>query len=234
MRFYAVVLAGGVGKRMGNVGRPKQFLQLGSKPIIAHTVEKFAIHPGFERVLVLTPPEWVENTRDILRRSLGDTDHVVVTEGGATRNDTVMASIDWIEAHDGLDSDVVIVTHDAVRPFVSERIIDDNLAAMERYDACDTVVPSADTIVVSEDGGEISSIPDRRTMYRGQTPQSFRAFHLRKLYQSLDKEERVWLPDACSIFTSKGIPVGLVTGEEENIKVTYPADLRMAQALVAE
>lgn len=234
MKYYAVILAGGVGKRMGNVGKPKQYLQLGSKPIIVHTVEKFAIHPGFERVLVLTPSEWVENTKDILRKSLGDSDHVVVTKGGEQRNDTIMAAIDWIEQNDGIDDETAIVTHDAVRPFISERIIEDNIAAMKDYDACDTVIPSADTVVVSDDGDEISTIPDRKTMFRGQTPQSFKALRLRELYTSLDKKDKDWLPDACSIFTTRNIPVKLVAGEEENIKVTYPADLRMAQALIAE
>lgn len=233
MKYYAVILAGGVGKRMGNVGKPKQYLQLGSKPIIVHTVEKFAINPEFERVLVLTPPEWVENTKDILRKTLGETNHVAVTEGGAQRNDTVMAAIDWIELNDGIDEETVIVTHDAVRPFISERIIEDNIAAMKEYDACDTVVPAADTIVVSKNGEEITTIPDRKTMFRGQTPQSFKALKLRDLYNSMSAKDRNWLPDACSIFTTHNIPVKLVAGEEENIKVTYPADLRMAQALIA-
>lgn len=234
MKYYAVILAGGVGKRMGNVGKPKQYLQLGSKPIIAHTVEKFAIHPGFERVLVLTPGEWIETTKDILRKSLGENDHIVVTEGGIQRNDTIMAAIDWIEENDGVDEETVIVTHDAVRPFISERIIEDNLLAMVTYDACDTVIPAADTIVVSKDGDEITTIPDRKTMFRGQTPQSFKALRLRELYHSLSEKDKAWLPDACSIFTTQNIPVKLVAGEEENMKVTYPADLRMASALIAE
>ena len=119
---FAVVLAGGVGSRMGNTQTPKQYLPLGSKPIIVHTIEKFFVNAAFEKVLVLCPKAWVAHTRNMVVKSLGKTDRVEVIEGGSSRNDTVYRALCHIESNYGMDEETVIVTHDAVRPFVTHRI----------------------------------------------------------------------------------------------------------------
>ncbi len=229
---FAVVLAGGVGSRMGNTQTPKQYLSLGSKPIIVHTVEKFYVNSAFEKVIVLCPKAWVAHTRNMIVKSLGQTDRVEVIEGGSSRNDTVYRALCHIEEHYGLDEDTVIVTHDAVRPFVTHRIIAENVSAAKKYGACDTVIPATDTIVESTDGTEISNIPPRAQMYQGQTPQSFRAKKLKEIYESLTQEEKDSLTDACKIFVMKGEQVYLVEGEVFNIKITYPYDLKVAKTLL--
>lgn len=229
---FAVVLAGGTGSRMGKQDRPKQYLMLGGRPIIAHTVEKFLVVDEFEKVIVLCPEPWVETTKDILRSHFGDCERISVVKGGDTRNDTIANAISFIEENYGIDDDSVICTHDAVRPFVTYRIIRENLDAMECCDACDTVIPSADTVVMSEDGKRLSSIPDRSKMYLGQTPQTFKVAVLKDLQDSLTADELASLTDACRIFALRNKEVALVRGETFNIKVTYPSDLKMAQALL--
>ena len=124
------------------------------------------------------------------------------------------------------------MTHDSVRPFLTHRIIEENIRYAKEYGACDTVIPATDTIVESRDQQLITSIPDRATMYQGQTPQSFKAKHLRTLYESLSVEEKGILTDACKILVIKGEKVHLVEGEESNIKITYPYDMRVAEALL--
>ena len=230
---YGVVVAGGIGTRMG-ADKPKQFLNIGNKPIIVHTVEKFVLYNGLEKVIVLTPEDWIEYTRDILRKNLGEDlmKRVAVIEGGATRNETIMNSIAYIEKEFGLDDDTVIITHDAVRPFVTHRIIEDNIEAVMKIGATDTVVPATDTIVEALDGDIISSIPDRSKMYQGQTPQSFKAKELRDTYQALTQDEKDILTDATKIYVLKGKPVKLVKGESFNIKITYPYDLEVAETLL--
>ena len=121
--IFGVVLAGGIGSRMGNVDKPKQYLLIGDKPILIHTLEKFFIESEFEKVLVLCPKEWVAHTRNLIVKYLGDTERVVVLAGGETRNETIMNSIDYIEENYGLSEDTIIVTHDSVRPFVTQRIV---------------------------------------------------------------------------------------------------------------
>lgn len=230
--IYGVVLAGGIGTRMGNVEKPKQFLEVGKKPIIVHTIEKFVVNPQFTKVIVLSPKQWINYTRDVIKKHIKLADKVDVIEGGATRNDTVMNSIRHIEENYGLDEDTVIVTHDSVRPFVTHRILEDNIRFAQEFGACDTVIPATDTIVESLNNEFITDIPDRSKMYQGQTPQSFKAKQLRDVYQALSEEEKRILTDACKIYVLKGIPVHLVDGEVFNIKITYPFDLRVAQSIL--
>jgi 2-C-methyl-D-erythritol 4-phosphate cytidylyltransferase len=229
----AAILAGGVGSRMGNVNMPKQFLQVGTRPILVHTVEKFLVHPQVEHVVVLTPGPWLGFTLDTLAEHLPATHGVAVIEGGETRNDTLRNALRYAaEQFGGVQEEHIIVTHDAVRPFVTHRIISDNIAAAREHGACDTVIPATDTIVRSDDGAFITVIPPRASMYQGQTPQSFQCNKLWALMETLLPEEEAILTDACKIFSIRGEPVALVQGETHNIKITYPYDLKVANALL--
>lgn len=230
--IYGVVLAGGKGTRMGNVEKPKQFMEIGNKPIIVHTIEKFVANVQFEKVLVLSPKQWIKHTQDLVRKYIPNHEQVVVIEGGTTRNETIMNAISYIEKEGRLNEETIIVTHDSVRPFVTHRILEENIRYAQEFGACDTVIPATDTIVESREHQLITSIPDRSTMYQGQTPQSFKALHLRELYNSLSATEKEILTDACKILVIKGEQVHLVDGEESNIKITYPYDMRVAEALL--
>ena len=229
---FAVICAGGIGSRMGNAEKPKQYLNVGGKPIILHTIEKFVVNEDFEKVIVLVPDSWISYTKDIINKHLKGVEKVEVMAGGSDRNSTIMNAINYIENKFGLDDETIIVTHDAVRPFVTHRIIMDNIEAALKVGACDTVIPATDTIVESLDGEKISSIPDRSKVYQGQTPQSFRAKRLKELYLSLTEEEKAILTDAAKIYLLKGEAVHLVRGEVFNIKITYPYDLTVAETLI--
>lgn len=231
--IYGVILAGGIGSRMGNVEKPKQYLMVGSKPIIIHTIEKFCVHDQFEKLIVLSPKAWIETTKSMIHQYLGNKDgRIVVLEGGDTRNETIMNSIRYIEETDGLDEDTLIVTHDSVRPFLTYRIIEENIKYGLEYGAADTVIKATDTIVYSKDGKLITDIPNRANMYQGQTPQTFKAKKLKELYYSLSEEEKTILTDAAKIFVLKGEQVFMVEGEVFNIKITYPYDLQVANAFL--
>lgn len=231
--IFAVILAGGTGSRMGSTDMPKQFLEIKGKPILNHTVEKFLPNPKFEKIIVLSPKAWIGHTKEIIRKFTGRNDRIVVIEGGSTRNETIMNAIRYIDKEYGLDDDTVIVTHDSVRPFVTHRIIEENIKTALSCGACDTVIPATDTIVEGS-GTAITDIPDRRKMYQGQTPQSFKAKLLRDTYDSLSDEEKDILTDAAKILVMKGMEVRLVQGETFNIKITYPYDLKIARSLLDE
>ena len=188
--IFGVVLAGGIGSRMGNVDKPKQYLLVGEKPIIIHTLERFYVQNEFEKIIVLCPEEWVSHTKNLIKKYMKDTDRIVVLRGGDTRNETIMNSLRYIEKEYGLDDDTIVVTHDSVRPFVTQRIIEENIKYAKEYGACDTAVAATDTIVYSQDNVLISDIPDRSKMYQGQTPQTFNALKLKNLYESLTEEEK--------------------------------------------
>ncbi|MCI7292129.1 MAG: 2-C-methyl-D-erythritol 4-phosphate cytidylyltransferase [Methanobrevibacter woesei] len=230
--IFAAILAGGVGSRMGNSDVPKQFLNLGDRPILIHTIEKFIINSKFDKILVLTPNNFINSTIDLIKNIEGETDKIVVLEGGETRNDTIRNAISYIKSNFPIDDDSIIVTHDSVRPFVSHRIIEDNIKMASEYGACDTVIPATDTIVESVDGDTISSIPLRDHYYQGQTPQSFKINKLDSLYNNLSKEEIDSLTDAAKIFTLNNEDVFLVEGDVTNIKITYPYDLKLANTIL--
>ena len=232
-KVFAAILAGGSGTRMGATDRPKQFLMLGDAPILAHTIEKFVVFGSFDGIVVLSPQSLLQQTRDLIARHLPEhADGIAVAAGGETRNDTVRNALAYFTEHFEVGADDVIVTHDAVRPFVSHRIIEENIEAAREVGACDTVIPCTDTIVESADGEFISSIPNRRALFQGQTPQSFKLLALKELMESLSDEEKAVLTDACKIFALRQRPVALVEGDPANMKITYPQDMRIAAALL--
>ncbi len=230
--IYGVILAGGIGSRMGNKEKPKQYINIGDKPIIVHTIEKFCLCSEFQEIIILCPKDWIEYTKGLVKKYVSETDRIAVIEGGKTRNETIMNAIAYIEETGTLDDNTVIVTHDAVRPFVTYRIIKENIEAAMRWGACDTVIPATDTIVESQNGKVISDIPNRAVLYQGQTPQSFKAVMLRDLYNSLTDEEKDVLTDAAKICVIKDRKVQLVRGENSNVKITYPYDLTVAESLL--
>jgi 2-C-methyl-D-erythritol 4-phosphate cytidylyltransferase len=186
---YAILLAGGIGRRTG-LDIPKQFFQIKNKPFLAYCIDKFVPIKEFEKIVVSSPKEYIHETEEIIDKFFPDEDRLVVIEGGETRNDTIFKIIDEIKRDFGENDDDIIVTHDAVRPFVTLRILEENIDAAVEFGACDTVVPATDTIVCSEDGEEISDIPNRELMYQGQTPQSFKVKMLKELYAQLTDTEK--------------------------------------------
>jgi 2-C-methyl-D-erythritol 4-phosphate cytidylyltransferase len=232
--IYAEILAGGKGTRMGNVSMPKQFLPLNDKPIIIHTIEKFLLNVQFEKIIIASPKEWINYTNDIINKYIDNRERLVVIEGGEDRNGTIMNGIKYVEDTFGLMDDDIIITHDSVRPFITHRIIEENIQYGLEFGAVDTVISAIDTIVESEDGESISHIPVRDFMYQGQTPQTFNMKMLKEHYYSLSSEQKAILSDACKICVLKGEKVKLVTGEVFNIKITTPYDLKVANAIIQE
>lgn len=230
--IYAQVMAGGIGSRMGHTELPKQFLNLADKPIIIHTLEKFSLASEFDKIIVSVHPQWMQYARDLFAKYLDD-ERIVVIPGGAERNDTVMGAINYVEETFGLNEDDVLVMHDAVRPFISRRILKDNIEAATKYTAVDTVIGATDTIVRAIDG-EIVEIPVRDEMYQGQTPQTVNIKAFQHQYNQMTDEERIILSDSIKVMLLAGHKVGIVEGDESNIKITRPYDLRIANIIAQE
>lgn len=231
---FGAILAGGVGSRMHMADMPKQFLPLGDKPIIIHTLEKFLTCSELEAVYVGVHGDWVNYMNDLINKYLPEKtkEKVFAVSGGNDRNETILNIVAAIEADFGESDEHIIVTHDSVRPFVTLRMIEENIKYAKEYGAVDTVTSAVDTIVVSNDGKVITDIPNRAKMYQGQTPQSFKINLLKTLYKSLSAEEKGILTDACKICVVRNHPVYLVEGSYTNIKITTPGDYKIAQAMV--
>ena len=233
--IYAGILAGGTGTRMGISNMPKQFLDLGNKPIIIHTIEKFLLEPEIEKIVVGVHEDWISHAEDLVEEYISTfKDRIIIVSGGSDRNTTIENIIKAIDDYKELTDEDIVITHDSVRPFITLRIIKDNIRLAKECDAVDTVVEAVDTIVESTNGEYITNIPNRAHYYQGQTPQSFRCKDFLRLYNSLTNEEKQILTDACKIFVIKGKEVALAKGEYSNLKITTVTDLKIAKSMLED
>lgn len=230
--IYAAIVAGGSGTRMKNAPLPKQFLPIGSEPVIIRTVRAFLAVPEIDRVIIGIKPDYYDYTRKLLDEA--GFESVILVNGGKDRNSTVKNIADEIKASFGIQDHDIILTHDAVRPFVSERTIKDNIAAAKEYGLCGTYIPSADTIIASHSGAFVDKTLDRRTLYQAQTPQSFGLKSLYTELSQLSAEQMSSLTDTCSVFTRKGMGIRIVLGDRLNFKITTDEDLALADALAGK
>ena len=161
----AIVLIAGAGERFGSEV-PKQFHRLAGKKIYLHTLEKCVESALFEEIVLVSAPEWIEQVREEV--SSFSHPRITVMPGGKSRQESSYLGL----LACGTDTELVLI-HDGVRPFVSTRILRDNLTAARKFGAVDTCIASADTIVYSPNGGQIAAIPKRAEYLRGQTPQTF-------------------------------------------------------------
>lgn len=230
--IYAVILAGGKGTRMKSAQFPKQFLTIGGEPILKMTVDKFLCCTAIDKIIVAAPAVWLSHTVDLLKGN--SYSKVYVCEGGKTRQESLYKAVKFVQREFNAADDAIIVSHDVARPFITLRIIEDNIKAMESVDAVDTVIPAVDTIVESQDGNVIFNIPDRSRMYQGQTPQSFRLKKYIDIYETLDDAYLSRVTDAARILAEHGCQVKLVNGELFNMKITTEFDFSLAEYLLGQ
>ncbi|MBV9207274.1 MAG: 2-C-methyl-D-erythritol 4-phosphate cytidylyltransferase [Actinobacteria bacterium] len=231
MRMVAVVLGGGVGQRLG-AGMPKQLLTLGGMTLVERCVAAFEAAPGVHEILVVMARGYAEQVKVMLADG-GYGKVSAVIEGGARRPDSVRAALAAIAAGAGPD-DCVVLLHDAARPLVDQRIIADCVAALEVHQAAGVAVPASDTIVITENG-VMQSVPRRETLLRCQTPQCFRLSVIARAHELAAADPAFAPTDDCGVVLRylPGVEVHVVAGSERNMKITYPLDLALAEALLA-
>ena len=226
LRNVAVVLAGGVGARIG-LGIPKQLIKIAGRSILEHTIDAFQQHPDVDEVLVLMAPGHLDAVREILRS--GRYPKVVdVVEGRPTRSATTLAALEWLG-----DAECNVLLHDAVRPMVSQRIIGDCFEALRTHRAVDVAIPSADSIIEVDERNTIAAVPQRSSLRRGQTPQAFRASVLKEAYARAADDPGFEPADECSVLLRyvPEEPIWVVPGDDLNMKVIEPIDLYLADKL---
>ena len=225
-----VILAAGSGSRTG-LATPKQFLPLGGKTVLEHSVQTFHNHKGIEQVVIVTAPEFMDRVKDIVKAN-GWTKVTAVLAGGKERFDSSLAAV----RHFSDQPETVMLFHDAARPLVSDRIITHTLKAMEQYDAVDVAIPAVDTIVqCNREGTYMESIQDRNLLWRMQTPQGFRQKTIQEAYQIALKDPHFTATDDCGTVLRylPDVKVGIVRGSERNIKLTYADDLSLLEFLLS-
>jgi 2-C-methyl-D-erythritol 4-phosphate cytidylyltransferase len=224
--MVGVVLGGGAGQRFG-ADVPKQLLSLDGKTLVERSVAAFSSAPGVDEVLLVMAPGYAEEAAKLV----GDDVCAVIT-GGTTRAGSVRRALAEVSARHAQETTGVLL-HDAARPLVSQQIIADCVAALRDHDAVGTAVPTSDTIVVAA-GGVMSHVPPRENLLRCQTPQGFRLSVINRAHELAAADPAFAPTDDCGVVLRylPEVPVHIVQGSDRNIKVTYPADLAVAEALL--
>ncbi len=235
---YAMLLAGGIGSRLTGYDTPKQFIHMDNQPIIIHTIRKFLTSKNVDKIIVCCIKSHKETLREMISYYLKDNlNDIYVTIGGKNRSESILEGCLFIKNSFNLDDNDIVLTHDGVRPFVTSRIINENINVILTDPECNgvnTVVSAIDTIVVSSDGNEVFDIPKREEMYMTQTPQTFRINELLQAYEELDESEFEKVTDACQVILKQNKKIRLVKGEYFNIKITNNDDLDHAKVIFAK
>ena len=230
MNTVGVILAAGSGSRTG-LSTPKQFLPLGGKTVLEHSVQTFHNHPGIDELVIVVHKDYIDQVQSIVKQN-GWNKVKAVLPGGKERYDSSLVAVRAYADR----PDTVMLFHDAARPLVSERIITDTLNAMKTYNAVDVAIPAVDTIVqCNREGTYMTSIQDRSLLWRMQTPQGFRQKTIARAYDIALKDPQFTATDDCGTVL-RYLPeekVGIVRGSERNIKLTYAADVSLLEFLLS-
>ncbi len=209
---------------------PKQFLKVAGKTILEHTVSTFQSHPLIDEIAIVGNPVYQHLVEELVLKNRWSKVKKILN-GGKER---YHSSLSAINAYAKNDSNINLIFHDAVRPLVSHQIITDNINALGEYDAVDTAIPSADTIIQLEESlTYIENIPNRLYLWQGQTPQSFKIEVIKKAYDLALQDSNFKVTDDCGV-VKKYLPnkrIFIVKGEQQNIKLTYSEDIYLLDKL---
>lgn len=226
----ALVFAGGSGLRMRSAV-PKQFLDLGGKPVMLRTMELFQEHPRIDGIYVVAHGDFLEETKQLVCK--GEiTKFIGITAGGATAMDSIFNGLKGLACKVPLDT--IVLIHDGVRPYVAPHVITANIESVRLYGSAVTYVNCFETILLSNDGSAIDSIPRRTGSYVAQAPQSFRLGEILELHEMIRATGTGYadIVDQATLCHKLGKSVHLVKGNRGNVKVTTPEDLVALNALI--
>lgn len=227
----AVILAGGIGSRMG-LDRPKQFMKIAGKTVLEHTVEVFQRHSQIDEIAIVMHASYVHDVEEMVIKNHW-TKVKKVLNGGHERYESSMAAINAYHKQ-SQQKNLNLIFHDAVRPLVSVKIISDVVEALGKYDAVDVAIPAVDTVIkLDETKKYIEQIPNRNYLNRGQTPQAFKYDVIAKAYQLALQDKNLQTTDDCGIVRKylPDVKIYVVAGGEQNIKLTYPEDVYVLEKL---
>jgi 2-C-methyl-D-erythritol 4-phosphate cytidylyltransferase len=226
VKIGVIICAAGQGKRMG-LGRNKQFLELEEKPLLIHTLQQWEACEQISDVTVVVGQGEEEQVQGLITASrLKKKYHTIV--GGKERQDSVYQGL--LSLHESFRPDVVLI-HDGARPFITAEEIDNLLKTVQSRDAAVLAVPMKDTIKKVAQDGRIEETLDRNQLWAIQTPQAFRFSLIWDAHQKA-QEEGILATDDAALVERVGTPVYIVQGSYNNIKLTTPEDIDMAEFLL--
>ncbi len=226
LRTVAIIAAAGTGIRMENK-RPKQFLDLEGRPLLAMTLEKFQLCPAIDSIIVVAPQSDLKYCRSEVVEGHHFTKVEKVVAGGERRQDSVRFGIEASGGHYGL-----VLIHDGVRPLITHELIERLAKAAQEHRAVITGLPAKETVKEVDENTLVMKTYDRQRVWLVQTPQIFRYEDILMAHRRAVEEGWEEVTDDALLVEKMGIPVKIVEGSEDNIKVTTPQDLELVKFLL--
>lgn len=229
---YAIIMSGGIGTRMKMGDRPKQYIEVGGRPILAYTLERFQKAKYVDRIVIVAAKQW----RDYLTQwidKLGISRFYAFADPGETRQESVLSGLKACLNGENTEDDLVAV-QDGVRPLLSVGQIEHCIEAARGHDGVLPVRPMVETIYHSEDGSTIDDVPDRSKVYSGQTPEVFRLLKYVKVHDQATRQEIAEARGSSVLAFKYGMDIALVQGDERAFKLTTKADMEYFCWLVGE
>lgn len=223
----AIIAAAGMSNRMKSKIN-KQFININGKPILAHTLEKFQRCKYIDEIIVVAREDEINYCKKEVVKRYGFNKVTKIVRGGKERQDSVYNGI--LALNEKTD---IVVSHDGARPFVKIKNIVDSIKGAVEYGACVVGTPVKDTIKFVKDGEEIDSTPNRDILWAAQTPQSFKREILMEGYRKAIEDNFVGTDDSVLV-ERLGIQVKIIMGSYENIKITTPEDIIIAESILKD
>lgn len=232
MRNIAIVLSGGTGTRLG-ADVPKQYLTVAGKPIIVHTLEQLQRCEAVDGVLVAASSVWREKIQQwITEFSL--TKLLDVAAAGKNRQMSIRNGLLAAELFMDRDEMSGVIIQDAVRPLASLALLTNLVAGLQEAPCVMPVLPVTDTTYTSHNGQWVYGLLDRSELYSGQAPEAFHYWQYMRLYRDTPEDILCAMSGSCQLPYRQGWKVKMIPGEKENIKITYPLDLKVCEILLKE
>ena len=225
MKTVVIIPAGGTGRRMGGE-IPKQYLSLAGLPILVHTLRAFQHSPLVDEIFLVVPAGDVTEVRQDLVERYNFSRVSLVIAGGRERQDSVRNALAHVR-----DEHEIILVHDGVRPFVTGELIEGAVAAAKGFGAAIVGIPVRDTVKAVDATGRVVQTVQREGLWLTQTPQAFRREVILAAYERAAADEFYGTDDA-SLVERTGIPVRMIPGDADNIKVTTPEDLERGERII--
>ncbi|MBO6795183.1 MAG: 2-C-methyl-D-erythritol 4-phosphate cytidylyltransferase [Balneolaceae bacterium] len=226
-KLAVIIPAAGSGSRMQS-DLPKPFLPLGDEPILWHTIQAFLKVPSVVQVIIPTSKYWISEVEKIVSTLPEGAVQFNVIEGGAERQFSIANGLSLV-----LDAVEVVAVHDAVRPFINPALIMECSSVAKQFGGAIIAVPAKDTIKKVDGDGSIKETPHRKYLWQAQTPQVFEKSILSRAYSEAIADGFVGTDDA-SLVERLGKTVKVVEGDRENLKITYPVDLEIAELILKQ
>lgn len=226
---YALIFAGGTGQRMNTKNKPKQFLELNSKPIIIHTIEHFENHPMIDGIVVVCLKDWIPYMNTLLQKFCIKK-VISVVEGGDTGQHSIRNGLTALYENESVPKDSIVLIHDGVRPLINDSIITDNIECVKKNGNSVTVTPAIETIISVNDNNEINEVMDRSVCRMARAPQCFILQDIVDNHRKADAENFSAI-DSAMLMSHYGATLHVVEGPPENIKITTPSDFYIFRAI---